>query len=407
MRAYQDSYKKSHTTLTASTANEPSRFQHFDESPRNKGQVRLSHDGETDHFSYKISANVQSADSFGDSVASLDDSYISAFLGNWALTLGSYQQWQGPGWDTDLIRSNNARPMPSVFLTRDKSEDIDFPVLRWLGPWAFTTGISWMNDDRDIDNTLLWSMRLTIKPIHNLEFGVSRASQLCGDDRPCGGGTWKDMLIGNDNQSDEQPGNQLATVDIRWGDTVFDVPYGIYWQSMGEDAVRLDRFPPFQAKNYLYGADVSYQALGQYIRTYFEYSESQPTCGSYHGNCAYEHHIYKSGYRYNHRSVGSTYDNDARTFTLGFVGSSELDHQWQLNLRYLELNRDNSNRSGEYAGNQVTDVAENANQIEGIYQWPIFIGTMKVGLVYTYSTYENDIDADSDLDGWMKWEYEF
>lgn len=412
MQAYQRSHGKSRTQITASAANEPSRFQHFEDSPRNKGQITLSHEGETEHFSYKLSANVQSADNYGDSVASLDNSYISGFLGNWALTLGSYQQWHGPGWDADLIRSNNARPMPSVFITRNKSEEIDFPILRWLGPWAFTTGVSWMNDERAVDNTLLWSMRLTFKPIHNLEIGVSRASQLCGNGRPCGAETWKNMFIGKDNAgrdgltAEQEPGNGLAAVDARWGDVAFDIPYGIYWQSMGEDAVRLDRFPPFQAKSYLYGADISYQAFGQYIRTYVEYSDSQPTCSGIDGNCAYEHHTYQSGYRYNQRSVGSTYDNDARTYTLGFVGNNESEHQWQMNFRYLELNRDNSNRSG-YGGNRVTDIAEDASQLEGIYQWPIFIGSMKVGLVYTYSTFENDIDAKSDIDAWMKWNYEF
>ncbi|MGB2079690.1 MAG: capsule assembly Wzi family protein, partial [Vibrio sp.] len=220
-------------------------------------------------------------------------------------------------------------------------------------------------------------------------------------------GTWGDMLVGDDNQMDEdQPGNQLATVDLRWGDTAWGVPYGIYWQSMGEDSFSPERFPPFQEMSYLYGADVSYELMNQSITNFIEYSETEPNCGDDLGDCAYEHHIYKSGYRYKARSLGSTYDNDAHTYTLGFIGRNNQNTQnWFVALRYLELNRDDSNKN-DPGGNTVSASAEDIFQMEMTYQMPFWVGELETGLIYNNISPKHG-NSDETLDVWAQWQYQF
>jgi len=404
LASYNEYHQKdSVTKMSLSAANDTSRFQNTGSPVREKLESSIEHTGSSEYFVYNLKANY-AYDSSDDEDLNLDDSYVSLLLGNWVLTLGSYDQTYGQGWDTNITRSVNARPLPSFNIARNSADAFDIPILEWLGPWALTTGISWMDDDdyREIDNTLLWSFRASIKPIHNLEFGVSRVAQICGDGKSCNGGTWWDMLSGDTNDYDgENPANQLAAVDIRWGDTLYGIPYGLYWESMGEDAIRLDRFPPFQAKSYLIGADVTYRVSSQLVKTFIEFTDTNAHCQT-DGDCVYEHGTYKGGYRYNNRSIGSTYDNDAKTYVLGFIGYHNNGHKWKSNLRFLDLNIDNS-----AGGNTVTPIAEEATQIDFTYIWPIFGGEIEAGSAYTYSSYTNEKDPNHQVDVWAKWDYTF
>lgn len=347
----------------------------------------------------------------------LGGSYIATIVGNWVLSAGYQQQWYGPGWDTALTMSTNSRPLPSVNLTRHNPEAFDVPVLEWLGPWTMTTGVSWMDDDRYMKDTLLWTFRGTIKPHPNLELGVSRVAQLCGTnastgkDSTCDANTWWNMLIGNTNQRDDNDAvtvNQLASVDARWGDTYKGIPYSLYWESMGEDSFRLDRFPPFQAKSYLYGADVSYSYSGQAITTFIEYSETMPGCQGVQGNCAYEHHVYRSGYRYNNRVLGSTYDNDANTYTLGFIGfNHKTGHKWKANIRYLELNKNGSNKYPDVGGNQVSRYGEDLWNLDFSYLLPLYAGQLELGAEFSTIQYRDGSSDETNLASWMQWRHQF
>jgi len=397
----------SRTTVSVAAANRAARLQHYGSPTREQGAVSLQQMGESEYFFYNLEAGYV-YDPDDQEEFRLDGSYISLPLGNWMVNIGRYGEWYGQGWDTALIKSTNARPLPSFSIMRNRADPFSLPVLSWLGPWTLSTGISLMDDDnyRAIENPLLWSFRASIKPHPNFEFGVSRTAQLCGQGKSCGLGEWKNMLIGETNVwSGENPANQLAAVDMRWGATFYDIPYGIYWESMGEDAVRLDRFPPFQAKSYLMGVDLSYHIKQQSIRSFFEYSETNADCKS-DGNCTYEHSTYLGGYRYSGRSIGSTYDNDAKTYTLGFIGHTPNQHQWKSNLRYLDLNMDNTNRIFP-GGNTVAPIAEQALQVDFSYLWPLFSGDIEVGGSYTYSTYTDNIAEDKQLDLWAKWRYSF
>ncbi|QIA64421.1 capsule assembly Wzi family protein [Vibrio astriarenae] len=407
-RAFQASQQAS-VKLEAGVASEASRFQHFGTPMREQAEVTAGYSTQGSWWAYNLEATY-AYDAQDDEDVRLDGSYIAAIMGNWVLSAGYQQQWYGPGWDTALTMSTNARPLPSVNLTRHNPEAFDVPVLEWLGPWTLTTGIGWMNDERFMEDTLLWTFRGTIKPHPNFEFGVSRTAQLCGGNQKCNANTWWKMLIGDTNNKYEDAGevNQLAAVDARWGDTAYGIPYSLYWESMGEDGVRLDRFPPFQAKSYLYGADITYDALGNSITSFIEYSETNPTCGTRGGNCAYEHHNYRSGYRYYNRVLGSTYDNDANTYTLGFIGFSHATtHRWKANLRYLELNKNGDNNWVEDGGgNKVSPNGENTWNIDFSYLFPIRRGEIELGTEYSFIENRDGTD-ESNIAVWAHWSYQF
>ncbi|TCI05442.1 capsule assembly Wzi family protein [Corallincola luteus] len=403
----QQNDKQGVTSLSIGAATNDARFQHFGTPLREKGEASISHEGMGNRIAYKLKATY-AYDAQDDEDLRLDGSYLSMIIGNWAITGGVIDQWWGPGWDTALTMSSNARPIPTMMISRNYAEPFDFPVLEWLGPWTLSTGVGILNDDdRYVEDALLWTFRATIKPIPQLELGMSRSAQICGDDRSCSLSTWGDMLGGDDNTgTEDEPGNQLAALDFRWGDTAWGVPYGIYGETMGEDNFEISKFPPFSAKSYLYGADISFQIADNQIRTFFEYTDTGPWCNGQH-NCAYEHHLYQSGYRYWDRSIGSTYDNDTKSYTLGFVGIRSNGHQWKSNFRYLDLNFDNENKAPP-GGNTVAPIAEQAKQVDVSYLMPMFHGRIEVGMDYTYSDYDNaDEDSDGVWNGWVNWEYVF
>jgi hypothetical protein len=56
-------------------------------------------------------------------------------------------------------------------------------------------------------------------------------------------------------------------------------------------------------------------------------------------NCAYNHGIYRTGYRYRGTVVGHAAENDSQIVSTGLVLVSELDRQWEALLRVGDLNR--------------------------------------------------------------------
>src|SRR5690606_33691117 len=86
-------------------------------------------------------------------------------------------------------------------------------------------------------------------------------------------------------------------------------------------------------------------------------------------NSAYNHTIYRSGYRYYGQSIGASTDNDSRTLTIG--GYHDFSDLGALTWKtiYAELNRD-----GVAAGNPVA---------------PINVDTVAISLEYTKSLNDN------------------
>jgi len=330
-------------TTTVAAADNATRIRSFQNTPRGKAEVAAGTSWIGDWFS--IDLNVQAVDSDqDDEELRADDTMIGVIVGNWSIAASTQQRWWGPGWDGSLILSNNARPMPSLVIDRVFTDSFKTKWLSWVGPWDLSVIFGQMESGRHVPNAQFFGMRFNFKPLSTLEIGVSRSAQWCGDGRPCDAGTFADLFLGNDNRGDagiglqNEPGNQLAGVDFRWSPKVFRSSVALYGQFMGEDEA--GGFPSRWLGQFG-GEWTGYLFEHWSTRVYAEFAGT--SCQFYESselfNCAYNHGIYQTGYRYRSRSLGHAADNDSRLISLGAILVDTRDIQWRALIRYGALNR--------------------------------------------------------------------
>lgn len=285
-----------------------------------------------------------------------DESYAAVDLGAWRFGAGRLSRWWGPGWQSSLILSNNARPAPGVFVDRIRSQKTDLPVFRWLGPWSVSAFASQLEEDRHVPEAKLLGARLVFRPHDSLEIGLSRTAQWGGQGRPETASSLWDLILGRDNVGDDgigeanEPGNQLGGIDWRWSGEVADWSYAFYGQLIGEDEA--GGLPSRHIG--MVGLEAPVAVMGIHGRIYAELSDT--SLRFYDDplfNSAYNHSIYRSGYRYRGRSLGAASDNDSRLLALGgFHELGERDAlQWKAVVGTL-------NRDGEAGGNPVAPQRE-------------------------------------------------
>jgi hypothetical protein len=330
----------------AAGAANPRIIRSFENTPREKGEgfVKLAWLGQ--RFAIKLSGSYVSdpvdADEFRP-----DDTYVGMALGNWLLTAGWQDRWYGPGRNGSLILSNNARPSPGLMLQRNISTPFESRWLSWIGPWSLTTFMSRLDDERAVEDALLFGVRGTFRPLPTLEIGITRTAQWCGDDRPCDFSTFLDLLVGNDNRGvnvdpDSEPGNQLGGVDLRWS-LPRDVPAALYLQWIGEDGAPGHRLlgswlRQLGIEHWGSVGDSDYNA-------WLEVSDTACNDGAYgfgdikEEECAYVHSIYTTGYRYKYRALAHSADGDSLTYATGASLVQSGGETWNATLRYMEINR--------------------------------------------------------------------
>ena len=334
-----------HTRLAI--AEQPNRIRTFDDTPRGDGEAGIGLSWTGNRFAVRLTGTGVSNPVDDDSFR-LDGSYVGVALGNWMLSVGYPERWWGPGWDGSLILSTNARPTPQISINRNNATPFDTRFLRWIGPWSLTSFMGRLDDTRVVEDGLLFGLRLTAKPLPQLELGLSRTAQWCGTGRPCDGGTFLDLLLGKDNSgvnvsAQSEPGNQLAGVDLRWTFADRGAPAAVYMQWIGEDS----RQGGPQIGSWLrqVGAEFRGTALTRWQhRTHIEVADT--TCqegsagfGGEKPDCAYGHGIYTTGYRYRGQSLGAGIDGDGIAYTIGSTLTGPDDRVWNLSTRRMEINR--------------------------------------------------------------------
>lgn len=317
-----------------------------------------------------------------------DGSYLSRMEGNWAFGVGAVDRWWGPGWDSSLILSHEARPAPGLFLQRNSSEAFETPWLSWLGPWQLVTFMSQLESERHIPDARLWGMRLNIKPLRSLELGFSRTAMWGGDGRPGDLDTFFNLLRGRDNRGgsgiaedkSNEPGNQLAGIDWRWGYHLREANGALYGQLIGEDEA--GGMPSRHIG--LAGAEIqlslgntqtrlSFETLNTTV--YFYKSDKMP-------NVAYEHGaIYASGYRHYGRPIGSSTDNDTEAYIMRaqmyFRGGDHLN----LSLGKFRFNKDG--RNARAPGGSIMGPDTITERVQATYFRPLNEALMlEVGLFH-------------------------
>lgn len=329
--------------------NESDLVRGFGTSARSDADLNLSI-GYTDE---KIDANISTnyRNDVTNNNVNLDGSYIATNIGNWSLYAGAIDRWWGPGQDNTLLLGTNARPMISAGLRRISPKAFKSKWLSWIGPWNWDMFIANMGKDRHVPDALMAGMRLGFEPINNLEIGFSRTIQICGQGRPCSFETWTRALIsvGNlDNAAgQEEPGNQLASIDISYSMNLGDKSLRLYAEGTAEDQ---NVIMPFRYAR-LAGAKLTSPIgnKGDMLIFNTEWSDSGSVLAWFFGKrdpgTIYNHFIYRTGHRFDGRTLGHSLDNDSKLFSLSATYTRAEGESYNISLRTATLNWDNTTRN--------------------------------------------------------------
>jgi hypothetical protein len=326
-----------------SGAENPIRIRGFTNAPREEGELQAGFSWAGERFSIDLNGT-GAYEPLDDKEGRVDNSRIAFDFANFTVAASTMDRWWGPGWDGSLILGNNARPIPALTLSRNRTHAFETKLLSWLGPWDLDVIWGQLEEERFVPNARFFGMRFTFRPVPSLEIGLSRSAQWCGDGRPCDASTFWDLFLGKDNRGDDgttpenEPGNQLAGIDLRWANMWFGQPSAFYAQAIAEDEA--GGFPS------RYMGQIGIETSGA-IRNRWSYRWYAEWAGTscdvikseVRYDCAYNHNIYETGYRYRGRVIGHGLDNDASVVSNGFVLVSGEDTQWHLLLRTGELNR--------------------------------------------------------------------
>ncbi|HVQ14197.1 MAG TPA: capsule assembly Wzi family protein, partial [Vicinamibacterales bacterium] len=386
--------------ISVSGAVEPVQLRGFAATPREEGELAMR----TGWLGDKLAINLQAtvvADPDDDRSLRPDGSYIGVNVGNFMVSAGYMERWWGPGWDSSLILSTNARPIPGLTLERNYSDPFKTPLLSWIGPWRASIAVGEEEEhDVAVSRVRFLAARVDFKPRPWLELALTRTAQWCGGDRTCNLGTLRDLLIGRDNRSDalgadDEPGNQMAGYDMRLRSPWRKLPAALYTQWIGEDEA--GGLPSKFVG--LFGVEVwgstrfgTHRLRAEYTDTACVFTRQNPEFG-----CAYRNSIYPQGYTYRGRIIGSSMDNDSRMTTVAALLTRKQGDVVSLALRHVQLNRD----GGAHA---LTPVPLDLDNVEMQYSRHFGFGRISAGLGYEDA---GTIDSGSRIHGFLNWQQGF
>jgi len=386
---------------------EPASIRSFQSTPREEGELSGGLSWTGDWLSVDLSGTFVSNPSDDEDVR-FDGSEIGVAIGNVTIAASTLDRWWGPAWDNSLVLSSNARPIPALTIDRRFTDPFESKWLSWLGPWD--TSFIWgqLEKERAVPNAQFLGFRFNFRPLPSLEIGISRTAMWCGDDRPCDLSTFWDLLIGQDNvgsddiTEENEPGNQTAAIDFRWSVASLGWPVAFYGQFMAEDEA--GGFPS------RYMGQLGAEGTGVFGETwsYRWYVEGSATsCDFWKSdeifNCAYNHGIYESGYRYYGRVIGHGADNDARVATLGFVLVDERENSWQGYIRVGELNRGGP----PDPANSLTPVPQDVFNIELIHNRVFDYGRLEFGVGYDRFDENSALPSSNEARAFIQWRSDY
>ncbi|SEH57949.1 Capsule assembly protein Wzi [Rheinheimera pacifica] len=330
-------------------SSDPSLYQSFGETYFDKASVSVFKEYLGDNWAAKTQVNYRKLeDGSNEQELTYDGSYMAVIAGNWVLALDQQPLWWGPGQQTSLLVTNNARPIPSLRLSRHSWQKSDAMLFSWLGPWSFTTFIGQGEHSSIPQQIKHFGARFSARPLPQLELGLSRVSQWGGDTLDNGLDAFGDMLLLNDDDN----ADNLAAVDLTFHTNLFNRPFSFYTELADDNGGRkLGKPMQLYGVRTFFGSESAVHTLNlEWSDTYIRCEEQMVA-----GDCAYEGDIYPQGYRRYGRVIGSGYGADARVLSAGYryqtfdgyswavsvlrgeflAASSELKN-WQLRLEYRQ-----------------------------------------------------------------------
>ena len=316
----------------------------------------------------------------------MDESYLAIARGNYSLTLGSKKNWWGPGWDSSLVLSSNARPIRGLSIERNFSDPFESAFLKWIGPWDLSVIIGELDSNRSISDPKFFGMRFGFRPTSSLELGLSRTSLFCGENLSCGFSTFTDMLI---DKNDD--GYNAVGIDFRSSHKMKNIPFAVYGQLMGE---------PFNNTMGLFGMETwGLINSNQQLESYRFFVEASSTSCQFYKNdsekygCAYRNDLYTDGYRYAGSNIGHTSDGDSMVLSLGGILVGENSQLFKSKLSLGQLNR------GSINSYQLTEHRTNFFNVDLGYEFDLYwfdipLGSFDLGV--GYDIYKDKVDNTSE-----------
>ncbi len=391
----------------------PQRIRGFDDTPRGEFETRASLNWTGTRFAGKVQVAGVSGDPVDDRTLRFDGTYGGVVLGNWMLSAGWQDRFWGPGWGGSLILGNAMRPVPGISLQRHHSDLFETKWLSWIGSWTVTAFAGQLEADRDHPRARLIGARLAFRPIPDLEIGLKRTAQWCGQGRPCDFQSFRRLAVGDSNRdeapggpitADNEPGNQLAGVDFRWHAPVGRLPYAVYGQLTAEDEA--GGFPSKYMG--MFGAEMwgRSESLQANYRVTLEGSDTTCRFARTSGpeyRCAYRHDVYTDGYRFRGQPIGYGTDSDSRVVSVGLHVRQDAGADWQLTTRFGRLNR------GPVPDetNVVTPVPASVVDVEARFQTDVGQGRLELGLGYQQIKESAGSHRDSDVRAFARWQQRF
>ena len=339
----------------------------------------VTHEGHASSIDYRLRLSGQS----DDTNAALRGSYIGWRMKNSILGLGRVDHWWGPSYAASLILGNNAPARPGFFFKTARAEPIDLPILKWLGAWSINGIAEILDDERYIDKAKLIGLSASFRPAPTWEISVRRTAQWGGEGRPENLSNFVDLISGaKDNCGEisckgDEPGNQLAAIDVEWH---LPERWGSYYlQYIGEDEAGL--FP--SRGSYQIGVKGEMDLADQPWQMFVELADTASSKNNFKErryNTLYNHGIYKSGYRYHRASLGSPWGNDSQVLSVGLQANINSTEHVDIRMSGGKINRDSIDAAA--TRHSLTETGAEFIEFEARRTWQMNFGAIETGIAY-------------------------
>lgn len=354
-------------------------FNHFASESRDQYYASSETTVLTDHFALNI--EIQTVRNPADNEKlRYDGSYIATQLGNWIIGAGAIERWWGPGWQSSLTISNNARPAPGFFMRRNESFGSNLPVASLLGPWTLELFANTLEKERAVSRARLLGGRFTFMPFSFLEIGHSRTILRGGDKAR------NPVEITTEstpsNAKEEQPAH--ISYDARISIALSDISFAAYGQTLRQkvnsrisESASAKR-PDETAK--LVGAESGFSWGAAHNRIAIEYSNTenkQPTDDSGTYRDIYTPPQYPTGFRHYGRTIGES--AGANAIKVSLLGDHYFENGHQLSWRLSSVKLSASpNPANAYSDSDLKQ-----KMVEVFYKLPLSnIAQINAGVFY-------------------------
>jgi len=264
---------------------------------------------------------------------------------NLELEAGRDSLWWGQGYHGSLILTDNAKPFDLIKLSNPRPVVLPW-IFKYLGLFKVAAFWTQLEGNRYIPDAELMGLRINLKPFPFLDIGASRTIMLGGEgpEAPKGvselsGRDWIRVLSGR-NIAGELDTNQIAGVDARLHFCSLDrwIPVlkslDLWGELYGED--QAGKFP--SRNGYVVGMKLGDILLTGRTDFILEYATNVV---AKHPGYWYNHHVYRTGYRYEGRVMGHDMGGEAREIF------ARLEHYLAPDL-VLGLDYNNQERGAQH-----------------------------------------------------------